>query len=487
MPAPESSIATSVETERAFQARWRSLGDARHDALFDRLIENEYRDEQDQSSRLIQALNRVLLQAMADVPFYREQGYAGLSSSPIAATADLARFPVLTRYDVLNNFARLTSRDRQFNSTNTSITSTSGSTGLPAKVLNTADNLGMFALLWQRQARWHRLDLSKRFARIRIAGDLFRQPDGAPLREGQTARNPRWLHSGKFFQTGDEIHFTNNNPRPTQIEWLQLNSPAYLMTYPGLLEEIVLANDCAAIPGLDACIVVSSMLTEAMAARIRNALGIPVHRNYGLNEVGIVAVMCSAGRYHVNTEHACVEIVDDGGNPVAAGESGRLLVSTLNNPAMPLVRYDSGDLATASAGACPCGRSLPSFENILGRHIRFAGTPPQTRPRLNGLLGVLSGMPNEMFRNIRRYQIFQNRDADFEMRLVTTGPVHEEFEPRLQENWRQTNGEDGWRLTIVRVEELVRTPSGKELDFYSAFQESVPEYYNDGSGKQDQS
>ena len=103
-----------------------------------------------------------------------------------------------------------------------------------------------------------------------------------------------------------------------------------------------------------------------MREHIERSFGCPIHQNYGLNEIGLVATRCDAGRYHVHSEHCIVEIVGPDGRSVAPGETGRLIVTGLNNWAMPLLRYDADDLGTAVEGPCPCGRTLPSFGDVVG-------------------------------------------------------------------------------------------------------------------------
>jgi phenylacetate-CoA ligase len=163
---------------------------------------------------------------------------------------------------------------------------------------------------------------------------------------------------------------------------------------------------------------------------------------------------------------------------VEPGSSGRLLVTSLANTAMPMIRYDTGDIATAVDGPCPCGRTLPSFGEVLGRHIQFAGTPLETRPRLNGLLAVLSAMPNELFANMRQYQIRQTLERDFEIRVVAVGARHPGFEAALQEKWAALNAELGAdrNLSVVEVDAIDPTPSGKHMDFVSDFQDLDTDY-----------
>ena len=85
--------------------------------------------------------------------------------------------------------------------------------------------------------------------------------------------------------------------------------------------------------------------------------GVAVADNYGSTEA-FLAWACPAGSYHINAEHVIVEVVDDAGNPARPGAPGRVLVTTLQNRIMPLVRYEIGDYARR-ARHMPCA-SKPS-------------------------------------------------------------------------------------------------------------------------------
>lgn len=466
-----TGMATSELEELKVLKSWQPLPGKPPLEIFEQLVKFEFLESDQQQANLVTHIQNTLNYASSSIPYYQNLfGKENLKATDFLAVGDLGRLPVLSRFDLVNYFDYLKAKKLGVFQRDYFVAKTSGSTGLPVSTLLTRHNRRMFVIYAQRQTRWFRMDLSKRFARIRIPGDLLRTPDGKLNPDGKTTTSPMWVHSGIFYKTGDEVNFNVSNPRQAQLDWLNHYQPAYLLSYPGLMEELALANGCEALPYLKALLPVSSMLTTAMRARIEQSFGVPIHQNYGLNEVGIVAAQCSAGRYHVHTEQALVEIVDAQGQAVKAGESGRLLVTTLNNPAMPLIRYDTGDIATAVEGACPCGRTLPSFTNILGRHIRFAGTPERTRPLLNGLLATISGMPNEYFTNIRQYQVYQSMEEDFEFRVATVGKLHDGFESSLQASWRDLNAGDGDRkLSIVHVDEIESTPSGKQLDFVSAF------------------
>jgi phenylacetate-CoA ligase len=71
---------------------------------------------------------------------------------------------------------------------------------------------------------------------------------------------------------------------------------------------------------------------------------------------------------HVNEDHFLVELIDPGsGRPVAPGERGELVFTTLTKEAMPLLRYRTGDLAALDRSACACGRTLPRMSKVTGR------------------------------------------------------------------------------------------------------------------------
>jgi phenylacetate-CoA ligase len=83
-----------------------------------------------------------------------------------------------------------------------------------------------------------------------------------------------------------------------------------------------------------------------------------------------VAFQCGCSRgYHVNAEAVILEVVDEVGKPVLPGHEGRLVLTNLNNYAMPFVRYATGDLGARwpNADACACGRGLPLLAYVKGR------------------------------------------------------------------------------------------------------------------------
>ena len=94
---------------------------------------------------------------------------------------------------------------------------------------------------------------------------------------------------------------------------------------------------------------------------------IDVYQSFGTADLGSIAYETSAREGLVLDEGVIVEIVRPGtGDPVAAGEVGELVVTTLN-PDYPLIRFGTGDLSAVLPGSCPTGRTNTRIKGWMGR------------------------------------------------------------------------------------------------------------------------
>jgi phenylacetate-CoA ligase len=110
---------------------------------------------------------------------------------------------------------------------------------------------------------------------------------------------------------------------------------------------------------------------EALPPSLRAELqdrGVTVRSSYGTAELGLIAYESPALAGMVIDEGVIVEIVRPGtGDPVEPGEVGEVLVTLLQNRAMPLIRYATGDLSAVLPGASPCGRTNMRIKGWMGR------------------------------------------------------------------------------------------------------------------------
>jgi phenylacetate-CoA ligase len=96
-----------------------------------------------------------------------------------------------------------------------------------------------------------------------------------------------------------------------------------------------------------------------------------VYDYYGCGECNSLGFQCQEGStYHISEEHVVLEVESEAGQRDFVG-SGQLLITDLDNYAMPLLRYRNGDYLTIGNGSCPCGRSLRLISKLQGRTSGF--------------------------------------------------------------------------------------------------------------------
>lgn len=153
-----------------------------------------------------------------------------------------------------------------------------------------------------------------------------------------------------------------------QVQTMAELRPAGYIGTPSFLKIIV---DKAADMGVALPSVKKAMFGgEAFPPSLRDwfaARGIAGYQCYATADLGSIAYETQARDGLVIDEGVIVEIVRPGtGDPVAPGEVGEVVVTTLN-PDYPLIRFGTGDLSAVLAGSCPTGRSNTRIKGWMGR------------------------------------------------------------------------------------------------------------------------
>ena len=118
-----------------------------------------------------------------------------------------------------------------------------------------------------------------------------------------------------------------------------------------------------ALPAPRAVVTTAGTLHQPVREFVEAVLNTRVLDQYGSREAGIIGCQpLHDSELRVFTWSQWIEILDDAGRPCPPGEPGRIVVTNLDNYAMPLIRYQIGDLATAAD-------EEPAFP---GRHARLA-------------------------------------------------------------------------------------------------------------------
>ncbi|MGN1373213.1 MAG: phenylacetate--CoA ligase family protein [Candidatus Coproplasma sp.] len=163
---------------------------------------------------------------------------------------------------------------------------------------------------------------------------------------------------------------TGNTKRQLQLlKDLQADNlsctPSYAMHIAEIMEEEGYSKDDFA---LESCLVAGEGLKEEQYNFIREKLGVDVFDVYGNAEMTNVFAPCKydTGK-HIPEDMIYVEILDNEGNPLPAGQAGELVVTTLQKTGQPIIRYRTHDVAIVYDSPCPCGRTGRRLSKILGR------------------------------------------------------------------------------------------------------------------------
>jgi phenylacetate-CoA ligase len=200
------------------------------------------------------------------------------------------------------------------------------------------------------------------------------------------------------------------------------------------------------------------VLTPSTRKFIEGSFSCPVFQLYGSTEFGPIAFECPEERkLHINSNSFILELADSNGKPSKTGE---VLVTSLVNRTMPLIRYRIGDWA--SWGKCSCGRTWPVLDSIKGRVDDFATLPSGKLRSAFSFFGPYKAP------NLKGYQIVQETRERFIFKYSTWPPgITETSRKNILDHLRAaTLGED-IEFELQEVDELPKESTGKLRHFIS--------------------
>ena len=293
-------------------------------------------------AQLYQAkLDKLLRHAVNTTPFYK----------PYAGFQNLSDFPLIGKKELKEHYDDFfsTSYDRK----KLVKTETSGSTGRPFVYYMTKYKINRRmaeVLHYNRQAGYA---LGMPFAQVRtnVFSDFYKWMTNSVIID-PTRVNADWLQEQRDILINGKIEFL--------IGW-----PSVLVQIASWCQE---HGDKPSDFSLKGIVCSAEPFTPHMRRLFNNVFGVPAYDRYATQELGIVANECKkCNAFHINKASHYVELLSmHNDNPAAPGEPGRIVVTDLNSFAMPLIRYEIGDIAISDGpnANCNCAQTI---RNIQGR------------------------------------------------------------------------------------------------------------------------
>ncbi len=304
-------------------------------------------------------LIRIVWHAYVNVPYYRDaMNKAGVMPEEIETLDDIRKLPLLSKDDLAKNvhFAMF-ARNSNWKTTHKIVTS--GSTGRPSISYGEQSQLEIRAGSTLRAAEWTGWRIGDRQMR------LWHQTLGMSWTQSMREKFDAWLLRRRFVPAFEMTEESLTG----LIKSIESFKPVLIDGYAeslNLISSFLRAG--RSIEHQPKGIISSAqMLTTQTRQEIETALGTRVFDKYGAREFSGIAYECEKGSRHVMDESYVLELLKEG-MPASADETGEVVITDLNNFAVPMIRYRIGDLAVQPKRAnCPCGRSMSLIGKIEGR------------------------------------------------------------------------------------------------------------------------
>ncbi len=426
-----------------FRLTGRSLG-----RVFRELRADDLR--RDAVSDVPRRLAATLAHAAAHVPYYAPILEGRVEEATQDPEAVLAELPILTKDLIRAHYDDLCSDD--IAERKTYVKASGGSTGEPVQLIQDMhfrDYDNAVQMLMSSWAGWKPAE-----PEVVIVGSE------RDLHENDISFQSRvanWLMRRTYFNA---FQMSEETIRAC-LAALDRDPPRLIRGYHQSLNDLAsfAQREGVSIAPQNAILGTAGMLYPSMRERIESVFGCPVFDQYGSREASAIGCECEHHQgLHVFPWMNYVEIVDEEGAPTEPGVEGKVLVTSLCNLAMPLIRYEIGDRAVLvpdDAPPCPCGRRGPRIAKVLGRTV-------DTFKALNGSLvhGAYFISLLDSYEALSRFQVVQGTPGSLNFRLLTCDSMPEEALADIARGAREAMGE-ACRVEFDFVDEIAPSDSGK--------------------------
>ena len=366
----------------------------------------------------------------------------------------LSDFPVIDKTIIRENFEKFTSAI--FTPEQLIPVVTSGSTGTPFKVMHSADKRLRNNADTMYFAKLAGFTIGDKLVYLKIWSDLNRKPG-----------LQKWMQN---IMPVDVISFSDTQIA-LLIETMEKSNETFgFLGYSSAIELVCKyldkTNHGKVKTKLVSAISMSEALNDYTKTTIDKYFGVPVYSRYSNIENGILAqqIPGQANRFLVNTASYVAEILKiDSDQPAVYGELGRLVVTDLYNRAMPLIRYDTGDIAAFSNNTDKYGNTY--LETIEGRKLDLLFA---TDGSLVSSYIVYKNM--WQYTEITQYQLVQYGPGQYTFKVNMEGGFLRK--EKLIREFKEYLGEDA-DFKVEFVDEIPLLSSGKRKKIVNTYHSSV--------------
>ena len=414
--------------------------------MVDFVNQNQYWGEEHIYDYQLTELKKIVKHAYDNVPFYRKTMQAmGMKPEDFESLNDITNFPVISKKEIMADSDSFLAKD--FSCYHPMERSTGGTTGVPFKYYTDTKSWGLY---------WATKIMSFSWGGYRFGADKIAVlKGGSMLRKGDFSLK---THFWKYLHNYYTIPIMNMTSESTKYYFDQIvkrkirfirGFPSALFTFARHLDNEGIRYDMKGI------FTSAEMLYDHQRQLIERVFGRSIIDLYGCGDGKAGAYQCELHQgYHVNIETSYMEILGPSGEETRPGEEGEIVVTSLHDYAMPLIRYAPGDRAIKGKAKCECGRTRPILDKIIGRTADLFELP--NGRTLNGL-----SIPIEdWIEKVEKFQLIHELPDLIRLKIIPKPSYSKKDEKAIMDLLRYNAGE-GIDICINIVDEIEHTSGGK--------------------------
>ncbi len=362
--------------------------------------------------------------------------------------AELAKLPVLTKDEMRANWKQM--RSTHMSESDMVHETSSGSTGMQINFYQSHYYRQLHAAMEYRSRMWMGVEPGEPYLSIQ-ANSAHVNRKTKMLRSAR-----RWMENCYIL---DAFQMDPARVREQLLAARKIN-PVHVHGYTTACTTVAEIAQEAGItdwPSVRAVSTTSERQTEQHRKTLGDTFGATVYDRYGSREVLSIAMQCSEGKHHIYEDVNIVEFapLSDVGDALTA-----TIITPLDNEAMPLFRYRSGDEAAAIDGTCTCGRTLRLMTGCRGRICNNFITPDGHI--VNGTYFLYYFYYQEGYQS---FQFHQTTEEHIDLYVVPDGTLTQERMDYLKQccDKIRADSNDQFTVELHIVDEIPKRRGGKHL------------------------
>ncbi len=397
----------------------------------------------------VRKLNALLQTALAHSPWHaerlRDAGLAEAVHGGAVTLADIARLPTMDKRDARDNVERLVWRDApggvfQYN--------TGGSSGEPlifyfGRARQASDAAGRM-----RARHWWGVAPGEREAYLW----------GAPVELNKTDRI-KTLRDRLVNQMVLNAFAMSPQRMDEYLIALEAWQPRCLYGYASSVALLAAHAEARGrtlrLPKLRVVCTTGEPLYPHQRELIGRVFGVAVANEFGSRDIGFTAHEAPGGQMLLMSESHLLEVLDDTGQPVAAGEAGEAVITGLASEAQPFIRYRTGDMLRLATEPARDGRGLHVISEVTGRQTDFVVAADGRIMHALAVIYVLRAVPG-----IAQFKCIQHTIDRMEVVIVADARWSDASREAVVSGLRARLGET-LRVEVRMVDEIAPEVSGK--------------------------